>query len=228
MADDLRHRIAKRLGEAWPDLAEDPVYLDQVAAQAMAVVGPEVERLRKEERAWKTQWSRALDRAQSAEDEVERLRNALDEMTALRDNAVRAAEHADQSIDVDLDGLIGDGLASLGVEWDGGENGAHPKWLETAVIDLVRPVVAHAVKRAETSEAAVERLKARHQPRPATQLIRCEGHSKSWSGNHEMFKDCPDCREEEIQVCSNITCCGWPCNDFLALGQSTEGAPDAG
>jgi hypothetical protein len=46
MTDDLSKRIAKRLGEAWPDLTEDPVYLDQLAAQANVVVAPELERLR--------------------------------------------------------------------------------------------------------------------------------------------------------------------------------------
>lgn len=48
MTDDLRDKIANRLGQAWPDLTEDPVYLDQLAAQAMTVVGPEVAALRAE------------------------------------------------------------------------------------------------------------------------------------------------------------------------------------
>jgi hypothetical protein len=48
MTDDLRDKIANRLGEAWPDLTEDPVHLDQLAAQAMTVVGPEVAALRAE------------------------------------------------------------------------------------------------------------------------------------------------------------------------------------
>ncbi|MCW2898800.1 MAG: hypothetical protein JWO67_1065 [Streptosporangiaceae bacterium] len=92
--------------------------------------------------------------------EVERLTKDLAEMTALRDNALRAAEHADQSIDVDLEGLIGDGLASLGVEWEGSPDDSAPPWLLDAVVDLVRPVVAHAVKRAEAADAERDALKA--------------------------------------------------------------------
>ena len=30
--------------------------------------------------------------------------------------------------------------------------------------------------------------------RAATRLVRCIRHSKAWSGNWEMFQDCPDCR----------------------------------
>lgn len=130
--------------------------------------------------------------------------------------------------------------AICGYDWDHGisanpDISKHQRGEADAVMAIVRAVTdgyasttREQRQRAEQAEAAVERLKARHQPRTATQLIRCERHSKSWSGNHEMFKDCPDCREEQIQVCSNITCCGWPCDDFLALDQPTEGAPDAG
>ncbi len=90
----------------------------------------------------------AVQRAEQAE-------AALAEMTRLRDNALRAAAHADQSIDVDLDGIIGDGISDLGIDWD---EGVSQDWFAAKVVAFVRPVVAHATKRAEQAEAETKRL----------------------------------------------------------------------
>jgi hypothetical protein len=53
--DDLHRQTVERLGRAWPDLTEDPVYLDQLAHEALSVrwghavrQAAEVERLRTE------------------------------------------------------------------------------------------------------------------------------------------------------------------------------------
>ncbi|MCO6011441.1 hypothetical protein NE236_41480 [Actinoallomurus purpureus] len=80
MADDLRKRIARRLGEAWPDLAEDPVYLDQLAAQTVSVRDHELERLRASldrviQGRTEAQLARNVQRlrAERAEAEVQRL-----------------------------------------------------------------------------------------------------------------------------------------------------------
>jgi hypothetical protein len=92
----------------------------------------------------------------------------------------------------------------------------------------LRDIVAELLSRAETAEAGNERLRARHQPRPATQLIRCVPHSKAWSGNLEHLQDCPDCRVEATQVCSNMTCCTWPCEDRRALNAALDAPESSG
>lgn len=58
--DDLHRQTVEHLGRAWPDLTEDPVYLDQLAHEALSVrwehavrQAVEVERLRKERDALK-------------------------------------------------------------------------------------------------------------------------------------------------------------------------------
>jgi hypothetical protein len=99
-------------------------------------------------------WEDKPNRHAYCDAEIARLRADLAEMTACRDAALRQAQHADQSLgEVDLAGLVGDGLAALGREWDSVPPDTPPGWLIDAVVGLVRPVVAHAVKRAEQAEA---------------------------------------------------------------------------
>lgn len=93
-----------------------------------------------------------LRMAETQRKRAERAEADLAEMTLCRDNAVRAAEHADQSINVDLEGLVADWVAKLGIEWT---HGMDDRRLAGGFVDLVRPVIAHAVKRAELAEAAL-------------------------------------------------------------------------
>lgn len=95
--------------------------------------------------------------ADAITERAEKAEADLAEMTLCRDNAVRAAQHADQSIDVDLEGLVADWVAELGIEWT---HGTDDRRLAGGFVDLVRPVIAHAVKRAEGAEAERDEQRA--------------------------------------------------------------------
>jgi hypothetical protein len=62
-------------------------------------------------------------------------------------------------------------------------------------------------------KAAVERVSARHQPKMARQVQPCPDHAD----RPRVHPDCPDCEFTPIRVCSNRACCGWPCDDRIAL-----------
>lgn len=79
----------------------------------------------------------------------------LKEMTRLRDNALRQAEHADQSIDVDLEGTVEDALAAMGWEWESTGDDSPPDELVQTIVGALRPIVAHATKRAEAAEKGI-------------------------------------------------------------------------
>lgn len=81
-------------------------------------------------------------------EQVDALTAELDEMRALRDNALRQAE---APTDTDLPGLIGDALAGLGWEWET-ENGDPPADLVNAAAAAVGP----AVDRLEQQVARLE------------------------------------------------------------------------
>jgi hypothetical protein len=60
--------------------------------------------------------------------------------------------------------------------------------------------------------ATIARVDALHQPRQALEILRCHAHRGT-----STREDCPDCTTRPITVCSNITCCGWPCAAHLAI-----------
>ncbi len=92
---------------------------------------------------------------------AERLERDLAEAIACRDAALRQAAHVDQPIDVALEDLIGDGLTTLGVEWEesDGPPDTPPDWLVAAVVGLVRPVLAAETARREQAETAIGRMR---------------------------------------------------------------------
>ncbi|OPC84164.1 hypothetical protein B4N89_27450 [Embleya scabrispora] len=59
--------------------------------------------------------------------------------------AQRIAHRDDYDLDVDLPGVIGDGLC--GIDWDGDDH--PPQWLVDRVVGIVRPHLARATERAE-------------------------------------------------------------------------------
>jgi hypothetical protein len=137
MADDLRDRIAAKIRQPILFGLDDSCgaerageWADHILDWVMEEVGPEVERLRTD----------------------------LAEMTACRDNALRQAAHANQSIHVDLEGDITDAIAAMDWEWPSTGDNSPPEELVTTIVATVRPIVAHAVKRAEQAEAEVARL----------------------------------------------------------------------
>ena len=82
--------------------------------------------------------------------------------------------------------------------------------------------LAEAEGERDALAAAVETLSARHQPKQATQWIRCNRHVKALSTDVALFLRCTNCRKEPVTVCSNITCCEWPCEDRRALDAALD------
>jgi hypothetical protein len=69
------------------------------------------------------------------------------------------------------------------------------------------------------AQATIARVDALHQPRPARQWKPCQLHTGARVPDLDA---CPDCTSTPITVCSRITCCGWPCDEHLALHNETE------
>lgn len=96
--------------------------------------------------------------------ELDQLREDLAEALRHREVAIRQTVHADQSIEpIDLEGVLNDALFGL-YEWDG-ENGpdSAPDLLINRIVATVRPIVAHAVKRAEQAETELAVWREDHQ-----------------------------------------------------------------
>jgi hypothetical protein len=74
--------------------------------------------------------------------------------------------------------------------------------------------------------AAIEKLSARHQPKQAKQWIRCDRHADMPMRDSRQFLMCTKCRTEPVTVCSNLTCCEWPCDDRRAI-ESLMAAPES-
>ena len=89
-------------------------------------------------------------------DEIRRLRGELAEMTHCRDNAIRAAERADQPIEFDLDQELRDGLEGI-AEWPDGTDLA-PDWLINAVARIVRPELARLTEQRDHLVSAFDKL----------------------------------------------------------------------
>lgn len=82
-------------------------------------------------------------------------------------------------------------------------------------------------------KAAIEELSARHQPKTAQSAQSCGEHG-SLKGAFWIAGDCPNCRVTTTTVCSNLTCCEYPCEDrraidaALAVPETTPDAPTGG
>lgn len=74
------------------------------------------------------------------------------------------------------------------------------------------------------AKLAVERVDALHQPKSITEWTGlCPAHNnlRLLPSRQREIRECPDCSSREVLACSDITCCGWPCRDHLALHDET-------
>jgi hypothetical protein len=75
----------------------------------------------------------------------------------------------------------------------------------------------------DAQRAALDALSARHQPKTAFNIKPCRDHL-GFIGPHPT---CRRCIHTTIQVCSNLTCCTWPCEDRKAIDAALD-APEDG
>lgn len=98
---------------------------------------------------------RAVARWHDEHQRAETAEAALAEMTLCRDNAIRAAERADQPIEFHLDEQLRDGLAGI-AEWEHpGEPDQAPDWLIDAVVRVVRPELARLASKLAAAESGL-------------------------------------------------------------------------
>lgn len=64
------------------------------------------------------------------------------------------------------------------------------------------------------AEAAIERVRALHQPKSVRHVRPCDSHRPQ--------EVCSSCEVYEAEICSNVTCCGYPCPTIAALDQPEE------
>ncbi len=82
----------------------------------------------------------------------------------------------------------------------------------------------HAERLAAENErlgAAFDRIDSAHQPTTVEEWTPCPDHRTTLVPG---MKNCPMCAHRPARVCSNTTCCGWPCRDHLALWGETREA----
>jgi len=78
--------------------------------------------------------------------------------------------------------------------------------------------------RALSAEARIARLRARHQPKSVVKLTPCKAHMPPDGPSLAPINvmGCTDCTKEVTTICSNITCCDWPCKDMIALEDTND------
>ncbi len=70
----------------------------------------------------------------------------------------------------------------------------------------------------DAERAALDRVRAIHHPKTATEITPCVDHRFP----SRVQPDCPNCERTPITVCSNLTCCGWPCPTIAAIDQPAD------
>lgn len=130
-----------------------PALLALVAEQAATIAATDAERDRLEAEARRLATARRLEEAAHRQTLAER--DDAEHRVAL---AQRLARRDDYDLDVDLPGVIGDGLCGA-ADWDGDDR--PPRWLVDRVVEVVGPYLARATERAERRGLAWESARRR-------------------------------------------------------------------
>ncbi|MFE3202160.1 hypothetical protein [Embleya sp. NPDC059237] len=151
--EESEARVAANAAFITTARSDVPALLALVAEQAATIAATDAERDRLEAEARRVATARRLEEAAHRQTVAER--DDAEHRVAL---AQRLARRDDYDLDVDLEGIVGDGLCGA-ADWDGDDR--PPQWLVDRVVEIVRPHLARATERAERRGLAWESARRR-------------------------------------------------------------------
>lgn len=141
---------------------------------------------------------RLIEAYTEAAGRIQMLHERLDEMTALRDNAVRHAYRFDAKLGIDLEGGIGDAVAELPWEWD--ESGGVPDELVEAAASAVRPYIARLEEQVARLRLAWDSARrGRRELRAQIAVLRADCEQTTW-GEGETAAEQGPLRAESAEM----------------------------